>query len=193
MTLNPVLAIVNDALNGQGRPSGTNELWFYNAAIAYKLTIYVGYQIDSYNRFNARWATLMWRGTEDEVVRDLPLFGPFLPLNQIDDIWADVFSPSYSNQLDPLLVIVNAQIANGVPNGTTELWYYNSALAYKVTNCHQKYCVNRISRIANDIFGEWIPQVESGSLEDVLKALGEGEPFLPKEDAKALWGNYIHS
>jgi len=193
MALNPVLAIVNDALDGQGRPQGDDELWFYNSAIAYKLTAYVGYQLDSYNRFNDRWATLIWRGTEDEVVRDLPLFGPFLPLDEIDTIWADVFHPHQLHQLDPLLVIVEAQVANGVPNGYSELWYYNSNLAYKVTNCHQKYCVDRISRLASDIFGEWIPQVESGAINDVLEALGEGEPFLTKEEAKPLWGRYIPS
>jgi hypothetical protein len=187
MTLNPVLAIVNTALNGQGRPNGSDQLWFYNAAFAYKLTTFVGYQLDSYNRFNKRWATLIWRGTEDQIVRDLPLYGPFLPLDQIDTIWGDVFTPHPTHQLDPLLAVVNTKVANGVPSGTTELWYYNKSFAYKVTNCSQKYCVNRVVRIANDIFGEWIPQVESGDLEAVLKALGEGEPFLSAEEAKPLW------
>lgn len=192
MALNPVLVIVNDALNGQGRPQGDDQLWFYNAAIAYKLTTYIGYQLDSYNRFNTQWATLIWRATEDEVVRSLPLFGPFLPLSQIDTIWADVFSPVAVTQLDPLLAIVNGQVSNGVPSGYAELWYYNVFIAYKVTNCYQKYCVTRISRVSNDIFGEWIPQVDSGSIDDVLRILGEGAPFLTKEDAKALWGSYIN-
>jgi hypothetical protein len=177
-------------MNGAGLATASDELFFYTPAIAYKITVDRGYKLDAYNRFNRKWSSVVWEGSETEIARTLSREGPFLAAGQIDAYWANVFHLPHQTQLDPLLATLNTYIA-GIAVGTSELWFFNTVTAYKVTNCFQKYCVSSVARASNDIFGEWIPILESGDLADALHVLGDGAPFLDISDVGTYWSRLV--
>lgn len=96
MELHPELQLLNEAMDHEGRPEDERTLVFYGPAIAHKVNFDVNvfhskYMLTNLDRFRSEWGWLviLQNGTLEDVVTTLESYRPFLPLDQIDALWAE--------------------------------------------------------------------------------------------------------